>query len=122
MNSFDANSGNPYVLPLALADPNEKEWKMVFTDGGATIFMRQPPEGVQPLPAPMIFTGMEAQCQSTLDHDRARPRCARSLGRLFARLGDNAKARRWMTLYIERRTDRNPADDEFLQRLSGSAP
>jgi hypothetical protein len=122
MNSFEANSGTPYVLPLALADPNEKEWKMIFTDAGATIFMHHPPEGVTILAPPMIFTGMEAQCQSILDHDAARPGCAHSLGRLFARLGDNAKARRWTALYIERSATHNPADEEFLHRLSGSAP
>ena len=46
MNSFEANSGRPYVLPLALADPAEKEWKMVFADAGAVVFMRAPPPGV----------------------------------------------------------------------------
>jgi hypothetical protein len=117
MNSFEANSGTPYILPLALADPNEKEWKIVFADSGATVFMRQPPEGVQPLPSPAIFEAMEEQCKVTLDHDPARPRCARSLGRLFARLGDRARARRWTGLYLAHRTDANPADDEFYQSL-----
>ena len=99
MNAFEANSGTPYVLPLALADPAEKEWKMVFADAGATIFMRTPPPGVQPLPSTQIFAGMEAQCQAIVDHDPARPRCARSLGHLFTRLGDTARARRWEDLY-----------------------
>ena len=99
MNAFEANSGTPYVLPLALADPAEKEWKMVFADAGATIFMRMPPAGVQPLPSTQIFAGMEAQCQAIVDHDPARPRCAGSLSRLFTRLGDNARARRWEELY-----------------------
>jgi hypothetical protein len=99
MNAFEANSGTPYVLPLALADPNEKEWKMVFADSGATVFMRTPPAGVQTLPSTQIFAGMEAQCQAIVDHDPARPRCAGSLGRLFARLGDQGRARRWDDLY-----------------------
>ncbi len=99
MNAFEANSGTPYVLPLALADPNEKEWKMVFADSAATIFMRNPPPGVQPLPPMQIFSGMEAQCQAIVDHDPARPRCARSLAHLFTRLGDAGRARRWGDLY-----------------------
>ena len=99
MNAFEANSGAPYVLPLALADPGEKEWKMVFSDAGATIFMRTPPPGVQPLPSTQIFAGMEAQCQAIVDHDPARPRCARSLAHLFTRLGDTARAQRWQEVY-----------------------
>ncbi len=99
MNAFEANSGTPYVLPLALADPAEKQWKMVFADAGATIFMRTPPPGVQPLPSTAIFTGMEAQCQAIVDHDPARPRCARSLAHLFTRLGDPNRARKWEDQY-----------------------
>jgi hypothetical protein len=99
MNAFDANSGMTYVLPLALADPAEKEWKMVFADSGATIFMRTPPAGVQPLPSTEIFNGMEAQCGAIVEHDPLRPRCARSLGRLFARMGDGESARKWEETY-----------------------
>jgi hypothetical protein len=63
---------------------------------------------------------MEAQCQATLDHDPARPRCAHSLANLFRNLRDRARARRWMGLYLEHRTDHNPADDAFYQQLSAS--
>jgi hypothetical protein len=99
MNAFEANAGTPYVLPLALADPSEKEWKMVFADSGATIFMRNPPPGVQPLPSSQIFSSMEDQCQAIVDHDPGRPRCARSMAHLFTRLGDAGRARRWEDLY-----------------------
>ncbi len=118
MNAFEANSGATYVLPLALADPSEKEWKMVYADAGAAVFMRHPPPGVQPLPPSQIFVSMEAQCQATLDHDPARPRCARSLANLFRNMHDLVRARRWMGLYLEHRPDRNPADDAFYQQLS----
>jgi hypothetical protein len=117
MNAFEANSGATYVLPLALADPSEKEWKMVYADAGAAVFMRHPPSGVEPLPPSQIFVSMEAQCQATLDHDPARPRCARSLANLFRNMHDVARARRWMGLYLEHRPDRNPADDAFYQQL-----
>lgn len=122
MNAFEANSGSTYVLPLALADPSEKEFKMVFADAGATVFMRQPPPGVTPLPTAQIFASMEAQCQAILDNDPARPRCARSLANLFRNAGDLSRARRWMGLYLEHRTDQNPADDAFYQQLSAAGP
>jgi hypothetical protein len=122
MNAFEANAGSSYVLPLALADPGEKEWKMVFADAGAAVFMRQPPPGVEPLPSTQIFASMEAQCQAMLDNDPGRPRCARSLANLFRNTHDLARARRWMGLYLEHRPDRNPADDAFYEQLSASAP
>ena len=122
MNAFEANSGSTYVLPLALADPAEKEWKMVFADAGAAVFMRQPPPGVQPLPSTQIFASMEAQCQAILDNDPGRPRCARSLANLFRNTHDLARARRWMGLYLEHRPDQNPADDAFYQQLSANGP
>ncbi len=120
MNAFEANSGTPYVLPLALADPSQKEWKMVFADAGGTVFMRQPPPGVQPLPSREIFSSMEAQCQATLDHDPARPRCARSLAIVFRNAGDAARARRWMGLYLDHVQGRDPADDALYRQLSAS--
>jgi hypothetical protein len=122
MNAFEVNSGSTYVLPLALADPAEKEWKLVFADAGATVFMRQPPPGIQPLPPDRIFASMEAQCQATLDNDPSRPRCARSLANLFRNAHDLARARRWMGLYLEHRPDQNPADDAFYQQLSANGP
>jgi hypothetical protein len=120
MNAFEASSGSTYVLPLALADPAEKEWKMVLADAGATVFMRHPPPGIQPLPSARIFAGMEAQCQAILDHDPARPRCARSLANLFRNTRDMARARRWMGLYLDHRPDRNPADDAFYRQLAAA--
>jgi hypothetical protein len=122
MNAFEVNSGSTYVLPLALADPSEKEWKMVLADAGAAVFMRQPPSGVQPLPPERIFASMEAQCQAILTNDPSRPRCARSLANLFRNMHDLARARRWMVLYLEHRPDQNPADDAFYQQLSANGP
>jgi hypothetical protein len=122
MNGFENNSGDPYVLPVALADPAEKEWKLVFEDAQAVVYLRNPPAGVRPLPSPAVFTSLESQCDVILANDPERPRCARSLGRLFARMGDIARARRWMGLYLERRKDRNPADDQLYRQLEGAAP
>ena len=120
MNAFEANAGSTYVLPLALADPAEREWKMVFADAGAAVFMRQPPQGVSPLPPSRIFDSMEAQCQAILDHDPLRPRCARSLANLFRNMRETARARRWMELYLEHRPDQNPSDDAFYRELSAA--
>jgi hypothetical protein len=120
LNGFEANSGNPYVLPVALADPAEKEWKLVYQDARATILMRHPPEGVPPLRPQDVFTSLESQCDVILANEPELPRCARSLGRLFARMGDFGRARRWMAAYLHHRKDRNPLDDELFRRVGGT--
>jgi hypothetical protein len=120
MNGFEMNSGDPYVLPLILSDPAQTEWKLVFRDAGSFIFMRTPPPGVAPLPAYDVFASLEAQCEVSIANDPARPRCARGLGHLFARMGDVTRARRWMGLYLEQRTDQNPADDLLYRQLTGA--
>jgi hypothetical protein len=126
MNGFEANSGNPYTLPLALSrltpsDPAQKEWSLVYQDAQATIFMRHPPLDVPVLPAQDVLTSLEAQCRVILANDPERPRCARGLGRLFGRIGDMGRARQWMGTYLEHRKDRNPLDDELFRRLGGTA-
>ena len=119
LNGFEANSGEPYMLPVILSNPAQTEWKLVFQDTQATIFMRTPPEGVQPLAPEMAMASLESQCETILANDADHPRCARGLGRLFARMGDLARARRWMGVYMEHRKDSNPADERLYRQLSG---
>ena len=120
MNGFENNSGEPYRLPVALADPTETEWKLVFQDAQAVVYLRNPPAGMRSLPSPEIFISLEAQCRVILNNDPNRPRCARSLGRLFARMGDAGRARTWMGAYLEHRKDRNAVDDDLFRRLGGT--
>jgi hypothetical protein len=97
LNGFEVNSGDPYMLPVVLALSGQTEWKLVYADAQATIFMRNPPEGVQPLPPQAAIGSLEAQCELFLKNDPDRQGCARGLGRLFARIGDVGRARRWMS-------------------------
>ena len=99
MDGFEYLSGNAYLLPAALSDPSQKEWKLVYQDAAAVIFMRHPPPGVAPLNSLDALTSMEAQCAEHIQHLPLEPRCAKGLGDLFGRIGDNARARRWMVFY-----------------------
>jgi hypothetical protein len=119
LNGFEANSGEPYMLPVMLSNPAQTDWKLVYEDGQAMVFMRNPPAGVPALPPQEVLGSLESQCEVILANDPNRPRCARGLGRLFARLGDLNRARRWMGEYVERRKDSNPADDRLYQQLGG---
>lgn len=101
MNGFEYFSGTVYYLPAALSDPVQKEWKLVFQDSNAMVFMRHPPPGVQPLNSLDALTSMENQCAA---HIRALPwedGCARELGPLFSVIGDPVRARKWAAKWAE---------------------
>jgi hypothetical protein len=119
MDGFEFTSGDPYLLPAALSDPSQKEWKLVYQDAQAVVFMRHPPPGVEPLNSLDALTSMEAQCAEHIQHDPERPRCARGLGDLFARIGDTARARRWMVYYLEHRIEPDPEAEGMYRRMLG---
>jgi hypothetical protein len=48
-----------------------------------------------------IGPSLEAQCELHLQHDPARPACARGLADLFAAAGERDGARRWLGRYRE---------------------
>jgi hypothetical protein len=101
MNGFEYFSGTAYYLPAALSDPSQKEWKLVFQDSNAMVFMRHPPPGVQPLNPLDALTSMENQCEA---HIRVRPwqaGCARELGKLFSVIGDPVRARKWTAKWAD---------------------
>jgi hypothetical protein len=117
MDGFEFTSGEPYLLPAALSDPSQKEWKLVYQDAQAVVFMRHPPPGVEPLHSLEALTSMESQCAEHIQHLPGQPRCARGLGDLFARIGDTARARRWIAFYLEHRIEADPKADTIYRRL-----
>ena len=48
LEGFDRFSGEVYLLPAALSDPHQQEWKLVYWDAKGVVFMRHPPAGVPP--------------------------------------------------------------------------
>ncbi|MGA2267122.1 MAG: hypothetical protein ABSH44_01510 [Bryobacteraceae bacterium] len=120
MDGFEFTSGEPYLLPAALSDPSQKEWKLVYQDAQAMVFMRHPPPGVAPLNPLDALASMEAQCAGHIRHVPWQPRCARGLGQLFARIGDMPRARQWMAFYLEHRTESDAEADSIYRRLLGT--
>lgn len=94
-NAFEAISGSPYFLPAALSDPSQKEWKLVYRDEQAVIFMRNPPPGVQPINNYEALASAEMQCSEYIRHDPNHTLCAGGLADLFSRIGDTVRAQRW---------------------------
>jgi hypothetical protein len=117
MNTFEPSTGPVYVLAAALADPAQTAWKLVYNDPQALIFMRTPPAGVQPLNSLDVFTHMEDECGLHLAHEPQFSRCARSLGQVFAKVGDFERARKWIGIYLEHPHQADPEAEAAYRQM-----
>ena len=115
MNTFEHREGYVYWLAPALAD-QPAEWKLVYSDPAAIVFMRQPPPGVAPLDSARIFDQMEAECLLHLELVPQQTACARGLGQVFTAI-DAARARRWLAYYLQRPHPDDPEAEAAYQRL-----
>jgi hypothetical protein len=97
MDSFDPVAGNAYYLPAALADPSQKEWKLVYQDIHDVIYMRNPPPDVKPLNSLDALTSMEAQCSFLVKHNA--PACSNGMYDIFVRIGDRVRSEKWAQIY-----------------------
>jgi len=113
INSFEYNSGVLYPLVPALAQPDEAQWKLVYEDSAAMLFLREVPPGVNVLDKSRIAAHLEAECRLHIERDPGFSLCARTLGDLFLRSGDRAAARRMLGLYLEHPYD---GDDPEARR------
>jgi hypothetical protein len=44
--------GDAYLLPASLSDPSQTTWKLIYRDARSVIFVKNVPEGVEPLSSP----------------------------------------------------------------------
>jgi hypothetical protein len=122
MNTFEYSQGLVYRLAPALADPQQTEWKLVYDDPSAIVLMRHPPPGVERLDSLRVLTHMEAECDLHLQQEPHFPLCARALGQVFTRVGDMARARRWLGVYLEHPHAADPEAEDAFRRLAGVSP
>jgi hypothetical protein len=115
MSGFDL-LGDVYNLPVALADPKQTDWKLVYRDNKVVIFMRRPPAGVVPLNSLEALNSLEMQCE-LLDEHHAGGICARSLGEMYLKIGVRERAQFW----LGRRLSKYPKDPAALREFLGAA-
>jgi len=101
MDAFDPLSGAAFYLPAALADPSQKEWKLIYQDIHDVIYMRNPPADVPVLPSLNALTAMERQCGFYVDHGA--PLCSRGMVDIFGRIGDRERYEGWKKVYAKYR-------------------
>jgi hypothetical protein len=63
------------------------------------IFLRNPPAGMATLNSLDVFDHMEAECNLHLAREPQYPLCARSLAEVFVKVGDQARAARWLARF-----------------------
>jgi hypothetical protein len=118
MNGFEYNNGLTYLLAPALADPSQTEWKLVYGDSAAMIFVRKLPAGVEAQPSLRVLDYLEQQCDAHLTHEPKFPRCARALGQVFSKTGDFVRARRWLGRYIALKREPDAEAEDAWRRLA----
>jgi hypothetical protein len=118
LNAFEYNSGIVYPLALAMAQPAESDWKLVYEDPAAMVFLRNPPPDIPVLDKSRIFDHLEAECTLHVTRDPEFSLCARTLGDLFLGRGDRVRARRNLALYLDHPYDNDPRPmQKYLQLL-----
>ena len=118
MNSFEYSNGLLYLLAPSLADPAQKEWKLVYCDPQAMVMMREPPPGVTAMDSLRVIDRMEQECNLHIAMEPKYPRCARALGQMFSKLGDYSRARRWVGIYLSHPHAPDPeAEQAYAQML-----
>jgi hypothetical protein len=97
MDGFEPISGLAYYLPAALADPAQKEWKLVYQDAHDVIYMRHPPADVPVLNSLDALSTMERQCAFYIGHGA--PACAQGMADIFTKIGNKSRAQEWLDQY-----------------------
>jgi hypothetical protein len=118
MNCLRPATGELYLLAAALADPSQKEWKLVFRDNQAVIYMRHPPDGVPVLNSLEALDSIGDQCAAMLKNTPWVPGCAKNFGIVLARIGDNRRALEWLSTYRQYVSTPDAEVDALLARLA----
>jgi hypothetical protein len=101
MNAFEYNAGALYPLAIDLAEPASPDWKVVYEDPEAMVFLRDVPPGVPVLDKARVAGHLEAECRLHIGREPELSLCARTLGNYFIGAGDRERARRALGLYLE---------------------
>jgi hypothetical protein len=122
LEGFEYGTGSVYKLSALLADPAQTQWKLVFQDKTAMLFMRTPPPGVAALDPAQVFASLDAQCTDHLARQPESPRCALGLGGdLYPRLRMTERSAYWLQRYLALTKAPDPDAERLLQQIqSGS--
>jgi hypothetical protein len=121
MNTIEWISGGLYPLAVALGNPKSTEWQLVYDDGQAVVFLRNPPPGIPVLDNKIgrVLVHMDTECAAYIEHSPGTPYCARSLFDFWMRSQQPARAQNMLRLYLAHAPERDPEAEKWWQRLGG---
>ena len=117
VNAFEYTSGVLYPLILALGNPAQTEWKLVYEDPQSLVFLRDVPAGMPVLPLARVTEHLMNECALHIERNPEFSLCARTLGDRFLRAGDRIRARRMLGLYLEHPYFDDPEAKQAYQQL-----
>lgn len=123
MNGIEFVTGRIYPMLLALADPEDTSWQLLYADEAAVVFVqnrfanRSILEQHPPLDKGKVLDHLEQACRANIAHDPELFLCARSVGQLFARLGQKERAVAALDLYL-RQVGADPAMEQMRNELA----
>ncbi|MGA2120056.1 MAG: hypothetical protein ABSH56_35640 [Bryobacteraceae bacterium] len=120
VNGFEYTAGEPHMLMVALANPAQTVWKLVYKDTVSAVFVRQPLPGIGPIANTEIIPAMADECAEHMSAVPSEPNCARGMAKLFQHLRDITDARRWMAFYLGHKLEPDPeAERQYQMMLAG---
>ncbi len=119
INGFEYNSGVLYPLVLALAQPAEDAWKLVYEDSQSLVFLRDVPAGLPVLDKRRIAGHLEAECRLHVEHAPEFSLCARTLADLAMRSGDGELAKRMLGFYLQHPYGDDPEARKAYAKMMG---
>jgi hypothetical protein len=119
LNTLDYVSGALYPLALALANPNNSDWQLVYEDSQDVIFMLRPPASVPVLDNKLgrVLRHFDTECQAYVEQSPDTPLCARTLGDYWLRNGIRDRGRRMFQLYLQHARKPDPEVEQRLRQL-----
>jgi hypothetical protein len=117
-NAFEYTTGSLYPLVLGLANPAESDWKLVYQDPQALVFLRHPPASLPVLDKAHVADHLEAECSLHIENDPELSLCARTLGFFFLRARAADRARRAFALYLAHRAGPDPEAEAAYRQVA----
>jgi hypothetical protein len=124
MNSLDYVSGALYPLALALANPANTEWQLVYDDSQDLIFVRGSQASPPAFPDKLrhVLNHLDIECTAYIEHSSSTPVCARTLADYWLRNGVKDRARQMLELYLRHTSKPDPQAEQALLQLGGRIP
>lgn len=123
MNTLDWVSGALYPLAIALGNPADSEWQLVYEDTQDVVFVRHPAPGTPVLDNKFgrLLRHLNTECAAYIEHSPDTPLCARTLAEYWMRNQAPGPARQMLRLYLAHTRAPDPKALEMARRL-GTAP